>query len=952
MYHYVQYRPDKKESWHFIDEKQVANGDRRPAFQSVLKVDKDVEAVEERGEDPLDVVKYRGPMYFDLDCEDDLDAVLESSRELVDKLMTKFDIPADYIHCWLSGGKGVHITIPEQLFGVNKSTLHLPVIYKQIAKEVHVEYLDMGVYSAGKGRLWRCEHVARPGSGTFKVGVTVQELEDMDADQYEVMVANARPTIERRYPEKNVSYPKAVLAFKRARQAAKKIINSIKNAKVIPNEEIRKLGETPGCIEKLIKQGDCPDSNWNQAAMQVAAWIAARYDKEQEAEYLADVIDPFVVNVESSSRSSQQERRKHLKDQLNRAFSGKTKFQVGPLIATIGEPCHACPLCRGDLTIEDSKPDAGEQFDKQHKIKATAGGYYHVTEDRSRQLTSFTFRPEYEVKHLDESSTGGLRETERKALVGTLVDDEGTSFYDVEIPESAWNSRTALANAVQGYGMCRVLCADADIAKLSICILRFANAAHDGETEVMTQTKICGIHFDRTSKGKLRPSYIEAGSSIYAGMGTEPFPARFRYNGVHNLSPKLIEEDYPYANDAKLEEALDCLLKVNDDANVARIAGWFAACHLREHIHMAIPQFPLLNVWGNAGAGKTMTALLFCHLNGMDYQQQAEPLNMENATLYPLRDFVTSSTTVPRLIEEVNEGLMHKNNYQRVMAMFKAAWNRSTAARGKLGNRGAEVDNSRVSSPIVYVSEQRTDRASLRNRTIEVMLTAAGREPKHRSDAFKRAYALRYHLFRAAKAMLHRALTLSPEDIPAMLDANDHLVPEGMDERPRFSLLVVMMGLDFMADALEACKIDIRSRIDELKQALSEWLGENFAQLEAEKRTSEVDMVLIALDEMAAEPDDKALGLRPEDHYQRIGSQLSLNLALIMPRYNRRSKAFGTFSQISNAGTMKQLLEGETYFDRLQNDPERTGVKWHVINLDKLAEKGIALPNFVETFDA
>lgn len=959
MYRYLQYRADKKEKWHLVDEKQIATLPQPPAFLSVLSVDHDVDALEDQGVETIEKIKYRGPMYFDLDCEEDLDAVLESSRELIDKLVTKFDIETEYIHCWLSGGKGVHITIPETVFGLNRATAYLPMIYKQIAKEVQVDYLDMSVYSCGKGRLWRCEEVARPGSGTFKVGVTVQELEGMDKDGYEVLVASARPPIQRSLPPKNVSFAKAEAAFKRARQSARGIVKSIKNAKVIPNEEVRKLQETPGCIEKLIKEGDCPESTWNQAAMQVAAWVAARYDKEEEDRYHSEVIEPFVANVQSSTRPSEQERRKHLKEQLGRAFSGKTKFQVGPLISTLGEACHACPLCRGDLDVESysKSGETGEEeyYDADTKIKATERGYIRVREDGPGQtLTNFTFWPEYEVKELEEDASGSLSESPRVAMVGTLMDDANHKFYDVKIPESAWSSRSALVSAVSGKGHCKVFCTDGDVAKISVSVLRFAARGDNNGEDSMTHTRICGVHMERTRKNNLMPAYIESGSSIYAGNGEngqKVYPARFRFSGDRSLSPRLIDEDYPYVDDKKLEEALDCLLSINDESAVARMVGWVAACHLREHIHTVIPQFPLLNVWGNAGAGKTMTALLVCHLNGMDYQTSADPLNMENATPHPLRDFVTSSTTVPRLVEEVNESLMGRNLYRSTVGIFKAAWNRSTAPRGKWGNGGAETDSRRVSSPIIYVSEQRTTRASLRNRTVEVMLTSQGRETGDRAKMFKRAYTLRYHLFRAAKSMLHRALTLSPEEVSDLMDENDHLVPESMDERPRFSMLVAMLGLDFMADSLAASDVHIREKTDQLKKSLSDYLNSNFERLEADKRTSEVDHVLSALDQMAADPTDRVSGLRAGEHYKRVGSQLSLNLAMIMSRYRKWCKALGEFSQINDLSSLAELISGESYFDRRESDPEKPGVIWHVINVDKLAAKGTQLAHFEETTD-
>ena len=79
MYHYLQYRPDKKESWRFVSAKQLETTTKPPAYISVLQVDQEVGALEDAGEDTLDLVKYKGPMYFDLDSNDDIDAVLDSS---------------------------------------------------------------------------------------------------------------------------------------------------------------------------------------------------------------------------------------------------------------------------------------------------------------------------------------------------------------------------------------------------------------------------------------------------------------------------------------------------------------------------------------------------------------------------------------------------------------------------------------------------------------------------------------------------------------------------------------------------------------------------------------------------------------------------------------------------------------------------------------------------------
>lgn len=955
MLHYLQYRPDKQEAWQLVHESQLDNQPQKPAYISVLSVDKDVEAVEAAGESVLETVKYFGPMYFDLDNADDIDAVLDSTRELIFNLTHKLGIPKQFLHCYLSGGKGVHITIPQAVFGVKRPVKYLPLIYKQIAKGVEVENLDMSVYSASRGRLWRCEHVPRPGSGTYKVGVTPDELEHMDAEMYMMLVSDDRPSLEREFPGKTLSFAKAELAYKSARQSASKIANAIKTAKVIPSEKIQALVETPGCIEKLIKEGDCSDSTYNQAAMQIAAWVSVRYERKDEEAYMAEVVEPFLTNVESSSRN-EKERRKHVKEQIGRAFAGRTKFSVGPLIATLGEPCHACPLCRGDFDIDDfAAEQAGDRYDPQTKIKEGALGYYAVAEDRARQLTSFTFQPEYDLCGLEENvTTGQMEETPRLAMVGTLTDDKGRKHYEVSIPEDAWASRSVFSKVIAGHGSCRLLCNDAELGRIGLAILHWRDQAENGgDIDVITNTKVCGIHFDKTSRGRMIPTYIEASASICAvgdPAEREAQASRFRFHGKRSHCPSLIDADYPYEDDVELIDTLRNMMAINEPENVARIVGWFAACHLREHIHHNMPQFPLLNVWGNASAGKTMTCLLVAHLCGMDYQSKCEPLNAETATQYPLTEFVTNSTTVPRLIEEVNENNMSTAMYQRVLGLFKAAWNRASANRGRIGKSGqAESDDRRVSSPIVYVSEQHTTRPSLRNRTVEVMLTSKAREVPGRSVAFKTAYRNRLHLQRAAKAMLHRALTTSPDEAWAMLEANDHLVNPDMDERPRFSMLVVLMGLDFMNEALLATKVDVSSEIAALKESLLAYMVQNHAKDEQTKRLTEVDFVLQAYDMMAADPEDRQTGLKCDEHYYRIGDSLFLNIPLCMARYRRWCRAVGEAPTIVNPDQMTALLEGELFFDRISEDLDKPGVQYHVVNLHMLRARGLSLPNFRET---
>lgn len=944
MYRFLQFNPSKKEAWRLYDEKQLADLPQPPAFMTVLAVDQDPENYAENGEDPLDHVKYLGPMFFDFDGPD-IDEVLESVRAVLDTLTHKLGISSEFIHCWLSGQKGVHITVPQQVFGVKAPMKALPLIYREIAASFKAPCLDMSVYSAGRGRMWRCENIPRPVTGTFKVGTTVEELQSMDADQYETLVSSARPTLARAVPPGNLIHQRAEALFKVAKTAAAAKIKAMKSATVVPKEALRAFGETPGCVQKLIVEGDCESSNWNQAAMQVAAYVAARYERSEEAEYMEEVVDPFVKNVESSSRPSVKERRKHVQEQLNRAFSGRIKFLPGPLISTIGTPCGACPVCRSDMADPDTAEDAkGDAYDAEMRIRAAAQGYMHVTDSGVRQLTTFTFWPHTEIHDLEEISSGGeaiYRESPRKAMVGTLIDDEGSKFSDLVVDEAAWKSRREMMNCFAGYGTAVVLCSDADTQRLLKAVRQIArNRATDKELEKMVRTQTCGMLFDR-QKGKIIPHYVEDAGAV-TSHGAH---SKYTYHGDPRQSPKLLAESYPYRNDTELEEAIAHLCQANVPESIAPMLGWFVGCHFREHIQIHEAQFPLLNISGNASAGKTSIAMLMAFICGMDYEK-SDFVNVEVSTLFPLIKFVSSSSTVPRLVEEVNPANMQSGLYPKVLGILKAAWNRAPVPRGRIADKEVKISNERVSSPIVYTSEQTATVPSLRSRTVEVKLTArALTNPEHRHH-YKEARSRRHSLFRLAKALVTKALNTSPSAVQEVFEDMRQYVPDRLGPRPQWSYQVTLVGLHMLAVTMDEYQIAGREHVDKLIDSLKAHLHDNAGEMEKEKAVSEVDRVLAAMNLLAEEPDDRAIGLRSGDHYWRQGNSLYLVIASCLPRYCRYARSLGDTPVIREARQMTSLLEGETYFDRKESHPYREGVEVHVIKLDVLRNKGTVLTNF------
>lgn len=944
MYHFLQFKPNAKEAWRLYDERQLSGLEQPPAFMTVLKVDQDPENFAANGEDPLEHVKYMGPMYFDFDGPD-LDAVLDSVRSVLTHLSKKLDIDKSFIHCWLSGKKGVHVTVPAKVFGLKTPAKALPLIYREIAETVKVEHLDMVVYSAGRGRMWRCENIQRP-TGTFKVGVTFDELMDMDSEQYATLVAQPRPSMALSEPADSVIFPKAEALFKAAKLRAQKRIRAMKSATVVPKEKLQALTEVPGCIQKLITDGDAPESNWNQAAMQVAAYVAARYERDDVDEYTADVVEPFVTNVESSSRPSAKERRKHVEEMLNRAFTGRLKFLPGPLIATIGKPCGKCVICRGDVEGDkEAGSDDEDGFDQRTGIRSTAVGYFLENEGSGRKLTTFTFWPHTEVYDLEDVSSDQVlfKESPRRAYLGTLVDDLGQTVEDHEMPEEAWSSKRALINAISGRKSATVTASDADIQNLLRAVQELGRrkAEQQGkEIEKMVRTQLCGVLLDRR-RDKTAAHYVEdAGSCTSAGR-----VSRYFYSGDPKQSPKLLSEDYPYENDTDLEDAIFHLTKVNEPHSVGAVIGWHVACHFREHIQFNEVQFPLLNISGNASAGKTSLAILASFLNGMDYGK-ADFMNVEVSTIYPLVRYVSSSSTVPRLVEEVNPANIGVGTYGKILGILKAAWNRAPVPRGKLSDRGVGISTDRVSSPIVYTSEQTATVPSLRSRTVEVKLTSKAlvRDDyrSHYSEAAKRRHAL----FRIAKALVTQAVNMAPEQVLEIFDSTSSLVPDSIGPRPKWGYQTALTGLALLAKTMDDYEVKGREHVDALFQSLAGFLSSNAGEMEKEKSISEVDRVLSTFNQMAEDPEDRQTGLRPGDHYWRQGDSLFLVVSSCLPRYCRYAKTLGDIPVIKESRQMTSLLEGEVYFDRKEQHPFKEGVDVHVIKLSAVRDKGTPLTNF------
>lgn len=138
-------------------------------------------------------------VYFDIDCAEIEDAITRTGK-LVAKL-AGHGVPVGAIRAYASGGKGFHLEVPLTTFiegGAASLALGdlkaLPAIFRALAKSLYVDGLDLSVYSAKRGRMWRRPGVQR-NNDTYKVPVLAADIERMTPESYAELVSEPRAAV-------------------------------------------------------------------------------------------------------------------------------------------------------------------------------------------------------------------------------------------------------------------------------------------------------------------------------------------------------------------------------------------------------------------------------------------------------------------------------------------------------------------------------------------------------------------------------------------------------------------------------------------------------------------------------------------------------------------------------------------------------------------------------------
>lgn len=699
-------------------------------------------------------VRYRGPFYADFDDKYDLPFVCEKFSEFLLKLQNEQGFDLAQARLYATGGKGFHIEIPAECFQVkvpSVGTTWLPQTYDLMAREMVVDTMDFRVYSGRRGRMWRTPNVQRE-SGAYKVPLSLDEALAMDADLYAEITSEPRSAPTPTPPTFNA---RLSMMFERAKDKASARMRG--RAKRLEKSSLvlapfKASGKTPVSIAALMSgEGVAEGAGFQALSMQLAIYATAV--GMEQAEFINRSNGLCEHHISDSYRYNTPDKRKRELERMCQYMSTNDlyEFDVGPIrallkrdisTADLGEiekedkedrPAPASPAEPGEQSLEPETPtnnsirkgffvngdgmwktEGDKTFQVCRGVPRNVCGFHEL--ENGNKFKGYEFdlfvRGVKIARPMVSSETFSSVASLKKFLLSFGLafqggDAEAGALADIMSEKSEFNPRTYVYPR-EGFGV----------------IAHPTNQIKRAVKIYLTQD-----HFI-SSIPKDDPDYFE--------MKYKPAHATSPFNIDIHRAPDLSDEMIPGLHD---------LFRFNQPNVVASLLGWFVACHYHSAYIYLFNQFPLLQVYGEAGSGKSQSVLMLSRLHWYLYHPDVK--HAASFTPFTLDVHASTSDSAPLIIDEFKPREMRKmpgGKYEKMKDLFKAAYiGASIGERGTV-NKGGEstlsVIKSKASSPVVFLGEALETETAIIERSVPVSVSKSNHtQHPERSQAFARLQA-------------------------------------------------------------------------------------------------------------------------------------------------------------------------------------------------------------------
>lgn len=229
---------------------------------------------------------HLAPLYFDIDCDGDLDKALLWARTLVEFFVSQLGLSEPAVRVWFSGSKGAHIIVDPVALDIEPSatlTADMKTVALELVRHLAVQgagdmTIDRAVYSLP--RMLRLPDQVNPKSGLFKIELRHCELFAVRAGKIINLAGQPRGSLWSAEDLPDGPVPAAALwwakALARAREPREFRIRTAEVAglKVRPDgyvvDELA-TSDMPPCIAGMIKAAASPGTR-NRVELQIACW--------------------------------------------------------------------------------------------------------------------------------------------------------------------------------------------------------------------------------------------------------------------------------------------------------------------------------------------------------------------------------------------------------------------------------------------------------------------------------------------------------------------------------------------------------------------------------------------------------------------------------------------------------------------------------------------------------
>lgn len=582
-------------------------------FRTILSVD--VPVSDDATKEQLASIKYKGPLYFDLDDAASPASTAQHAVALVKKLEDHGVFPS-MLEIYASGGKGFHILVPEECFLTKppkQGLPNLPAIFKEMAFQLAVPSMDYRVYTARKGRMFRCHNVLRP-NGMYKVHLSVAELEavaELDKEEaeahYKTLCAAPRKTLD--VPSDAPDLATGLLAlFDQCKAKVSKVAAKTKKRKPT------KLPENLPSFEAMLKgEGVKGDVGFHPIAMQIAITAHA---KGMSREALLEAAEGLCNNHESDGHryNTPAKRREELGRMWDYTEDNPCYEYSSAAISSL--LTHSAPDLKGlDVTDEEvqagiDNPDEGVVVEDEYEhagVVMTKRGAFMLTEHGPKQLTAMSFENASELVSTENNQVSVVQAD--VLIAGNKV---GTKVFELDTFNSVSNlnkmtmryGQSFSGNDVQARGMYMRLVEKARKAKNRMYAvnregLDVVSIPFHEDPELQQPFMIWADAEGVTPEPKIKEKNV-----IFKFVG---FPDdRGQFQSDLSTSPSLAALIKDEDQKKQMLEFCHNLLECQKPAYLGRLLGWMVACHYRMLFHKLYAKFPLLHVNGSAGQGKCL----------------------------------------------------------------------------------------------------------------------------------------------------------------------------------------------------------------------------------------------------------------------------------------------------------------------------------------------------------